>query len=229
MSRAALVTSILVAGLTLSLEAGQQPAPRAYLGFDRNVYPGDEKLSTLHAHFSYTGYWLSNPPGEKSNSWTGKRRLLDAAGFGFLLLFNGRSSEALRRRAGAIQAKSASRFAGELGTADGEAAVAAGKDQGFPENAVVFLDMEEGGRMTAEQRAYIHAWVDAVNTAHYRAGIYCSGIPARDDGNVITAVDIQQNAAGRAIVYWVANDACTASRGCVLAARDPAASEHTTS
>lgn len=78
--------------------------------------------------------------------------------------------------------------------------------------------------MTTQQRAYIHAWVDAVNGAHYRAGIYCSGIPARDDDNVITAVDIQQNAGGRAIVYWVANDACTASKGCVLTARDPAAS-----
>jgi hypothetical protein len=41
---------------------------------------------------------------------------------------------------------------------------------------------------------------------------------------VITAVDIHDNAGSRAIVYWVANDACSASKGCVLAPRDPAES-----
>jgi hypothetical protein len=182
------------------------------LGFDRNIYPGDDKLSMLHEHFSFTGYWLSNPPGERSNSWTGKRRILEATGFGFLLLFNGRSSEALRRRAA------------EQGATDGLTAATDAAQQGFPENAVIFLDMEEGGRMSANQRAYIHAWVDTVKGAHYRAGIYCSGIPARDDENVITAVDIRQNAGGRAIVYWVANDTCSASKGCVLTPRDPAES-----
>jgi hypothetical protein len=202
----------IVLSLVLSSAAGPQSDVRFYLGFDRNLYPGDDKLAKLHEHFSYTGYWLSNPPGERSNSWTGKRRLLDSAGFGFLLLFNSRSSETLRRRAG------------ELGAADGAAAVAAAKQQGFPENTVIFLDLEEGGRMTVGQQAYIHAWVDAVNGAQYRAGIYCSGIPARDDGNVITAVDIHDNAGGRAIVYWVANDACSASKGCLLTPRDPAAS-----
>jgi hypothetical protein len=210
--------------LAASMISGQQPAPPFYLGFDRNLYPGDDKLATLHQHFSFTGYWLSNPPGERSNTWTGKRRTLDAAGFGFLLLFNGRPSEALRRRAGAIQAKSASRFAADLGATDGRAAVTCAAKEGFPENAVIFLDLEEGGRMSAEQRAYIYAWVDAVTTGHFRAGIYCSAIPARDDENVITAVDIHEHADGRAIVYWVANDACSASKGCVLSARDPAES-----
>ena len=36
----------------------------AYLGFDRNAYPGDANLKALHQTFSYTGYWLNNPPGE---------------------------------------------------------------------------------------------------------------------------------------------------------------------
>ena len=38
-----------------------------YLGFDRNEYPGDANLKTLRQTFSYTGYWLNNPPGATSN------------------------------------------------------------------------------------------------------------------------------------------------------------------
>src|SRR5579871_3378594 len=68
-----------------------------FLGFDRNVYPGDDKLPVLRQHFAFTGYWLGNPPGEKSNTWAGKRQKLQEAGFGFLLLFNSRSSTVLER------------------------------------------------------------------------------------------------------------------------------------
>ncbi len=184
----------------------------AYIGFDRNIYPGDDKLPALRKHFAFTGYWLGLPPGERFNTWTGKRATIESAGFGFLLLYNARSSAALRRDAA------------KLGTQDGAAAVAAARKEGFPENAVIFLDLEEGGRMSAAQHAYIHAFADAVTSAHYRAGVYCSGIPARDDENVVTAVDIRAHAEGRLIVFWVANDACSASKGCVLEPRDPAES-----
>jgi hypothetical protein len=61
-----------------------------YLGFDRNDYPGDANLKVLRQTFSYTGYWLNNPPGENANSWTGHRIAIQNAGFGFLVLFNGR-------------------------------------------------------------------------------------------------------------------------------------------
>ena len=61
-----------------------------YLGFDRNDYPGDANLKTLHQTFSYTGYWLNNPPGANSNNWIGHRAAVESAGFGFLVLFNGR-------------------------------------------------------------------------------------------------------------------------------------------
>ena len=73
--------------------------------------------------------------------------------------------------------------------------------------------------MLPEQKAYIYAWVDAVTAAGFRAGIYCSGMPAPDDGNVITAEDIRQNAAGRNIAYWVTNDACPPAPGCAFPQR----------
>ena len=77
--------------------------------------------------------------------------------------------------------------------------------------------------MLPEQKAYIYAWVDAVTAAGFRAGIYCSGISAEKEGgeNIVTAADIRQNAGGRKIVYWVTNDACPPSPGCVFPRKPP--------
>src|ERR1700689_1351185 len=68
----------------------QSETPLSYLGFDRNEYPGDRNLKELRATFSYSSYWLNNPPGTSVNTWLGKRSKLEAAGFGFAVLFNGR-------------------------------------------------------------------------------------------------------------------------------------------
>ena len=78
--------------------------------------------------------------------------------------------------------------------------------------------------MLPEQKAYIYAWVDGIAAAGFRAGIYCSGIAAKEDSgvSVITAEDIRQNAAGRKIAYWVANDACPPSPGCAFPNLRPA-------
>ena len=97
----------------------------------------------------------------------------------------------------------------------------------FPPEPIIFLDQEEGGRMLPQQKAYIYAWVDGVAAAGFRAGIYCSGIAAKEDGgvSVVTAEDIRQNSAGRKIVYWVANDACPPSPGCAFPKRPPSPAE----
>src|SRR6202041_2289440 len=137
-----------------------------YLGFDSNDYPGDAKLKTLHQTFSYTGYWLNNPPGASSNSWTGHRAAVESAGFGFLVLFNGRLYAELKSVANAAR----------LGQSDAQAAATAARREGFPRAIIIFLDQEQGGRMLPEQKAYIYAWVDAVTAAGFRAGIYCSGM-----------------------------------------------------
>jgi Domain of unknown function (DUF1906) len=188
--------------LSFYVSAWAQTGP--YLGFDRNEYPRDANLKALRQTFSYTGYWLNNPPGEKTNTWRGHRAAVESAGFGFLVLFNGRFYADL---------KSVTR-AKKLGETDAQAAAAAARREGFPAQTVIFLDQEQGGRMLPEQKAYIYAWVDGVVAAGYRAGVYCSGIPAKDDENIVTAEDIRSHAAGRRIVYWAINDACPPSPGC---------------
>jgi len=185
----------------------------AYLGFDRNDYPGDANLAILRRMFSFTGYWLNVPPGAQSNSWIDKRRAVREAGFGFLVLFNGRLDAELKRQNDPAQ----------TGRADAGIAVASAQREGFPPDTVIFLDQEEGGRMLPEQKAYIYAWVDGVSAGGYRAGIYCSGIAASEGRgvSVITAQDIRQNAGKRKIAYWVTNDACPPSPGCAFQRKIP--------
>jgi len=185
----------------------------SYLGFDRNDYPGDENLGLLRRSFAFTGYWLNVPPGGTTNSWAGKRETLRNAGFGFLVLFKGKLDAELKK----------SNDPAGIGRSDAAAAIAAAKNEGFPAQTVIFLDVEEGGRMLPEQKAYIYAWGDGVTTGGFRAGIYCSGIAAKEGAGVtvITAEDLQQNAGARSVVYWVANDACPPSPGCALPQSPP--------
>jgi hypothetical protein len=201
--------AFLSTGFQLMPDSSAPPAPHAgYIGFDRNDYPGDSNLKRLRDTFSYSGYWLNNPPGAQSNSWTGKRQILESAGFGFLVIFNGRNYDEIK----------SSGDAARLGSSDAAAAVSAAHVEGFPPQTVIFLDQEQGGRLLPEQRAYLHAWVDGVNLSHFLAGIYCSGIAFKEGSgaSVVTAEDIRQNAEGRKIKYWVVNDSCPPSPGCTL-------------
>jgi hypothetical protein len=190
---------------------------RAYLGFDRNTYPGDATLPTLHKTFSFTGYWLNNPPGESANTWHGKREILNSTGFGFLLLFNGRLYKDLKTVA----------LARSIGTRDAAATIAAARREGFANGAIIFLDQEQGGHMLPAQRAYLHSWIDGIIAAGFRAGIYCSGIAATEngEGGVITANDIRDGAAGRNIAFFIYNDACPPSPGCATPANPPSPSQ----
>lgn len=200
-----------------SASMAQQAPTTAYLGFDRNQYPGGENLKTLRQTFSYAGFWLNHPPGEKANTWAGKRQTLQSSGFGFLILFNGRLDAELKTVSNAAR----------LGKSDAQAAIASAHREGFPAGAIIFLDQEEGGRMLPEQKTYIYAWVDGVAAAGFRAGIYSSGIAAKEERgvSVVTAEDIRQSAAGRTIAYWIANDACPPSPGCVFPKPPPSPAE----
>ena len=198
-------SSSLVAVLALvCLSSASLTGQTSYLGFDRNTYPGDAYLKALRQTFSYTGYWLNNPPGERANAWAGHRAAVESAGFGFLVLFNGRVYAELKSVANAKK----------VGASDAQDAADAARGEGFPAHTIIFLDQEQGGRMLPAQKAYIYAWVDAVVAAGFRAGIYCSGVPAADDGNVVTAEDIRASAGSRKIVYWAINDGCPPAPGC---------------
>jgi hypothetical protein len=221
---AAWIVTVFFAGMTLavmfspsraqsSLEGSSQGPMPAYLGFDRNEYPGDSYLPALKQLFSFAGYWLNTPPGAKSNSWIGKRAILRDRGFGFLVLFNGRTSTELKRVLNPAA----------YAAADARNATENAKREGFPPGTVIFLDQEEGGRLLPEQQTYLLAWVDGINSASFRAGVYCSAIPVKEgrDESITTANDVHDHAGNRKIVYFVYNDTCPPSPGCISSKSAP--------
>lgn len=206
---------LLAAGVALAVpfessrDRGRHPPIGvSYLGFDRNEYPGDDKLAGLRQTFSFSGYWLNIPPGEKSNSWVGKRRVIQDVGFGFVVLFNGRQYADIK----------ASGDAAKLGDSDAALAVSSVRREGFPSKTIIFLDQEQGGRLLPEQRSYLLSWSDGVISGGFRAGVYCSGIAVKESsGNtIVTAIDIRDHAGSRELHYWVANDSCPPSPGCAF-------------
>lgn len=208
-----------LAATCLCISAGTQKSNSIstyYLGFDRNTYPGDEVLPLLRRTFSFAGYWLSAPPGEKRSSWTGKRKLLQQQGFGFMVLFNARASREVKtiqdaRAAGTLDAKRAAKLAVQ---------------NGFLPATIIFLDVEEGGRLSIAYHAYLKAWFEKLSATGFRPGVYCSGIPV-DEGNgvhITTAQDIQSHAGSNKIVFWVYNDTCPPSPGCTFPNAPPSPS-----
>jgi hypothetical protein len=198
--------SILAGSRTSSRASADQAPGTTYLGFDRNIYPGDDALPVLRKTFSFASYWLSPPPGEKVNRWRGKRELLRSHGFGFAVLYRARPSSEIRTETAAKQ----------KGALDAHSAATSARTEGFAAQTIVFLDIEEGGRLPAAYHAYLRAWTDELARAGYRAGVYCSGIPVDEGGgvNIITADDIRHNIGARRITYWVYNDVCPPSPGC---------------
>ncbi|MDR3762631.1 MAG: DUF1906 domain-containing protein [Acidobacteriota bacterium] len=200
-----LLLCLLIASLSAALAAQTN-----YLGFDRNLYPGDAAMKELRHTFAYTGYWLGNPPGERVNSWKGKRTMLAKEGWGFLLLFNGRDYAQLKGRP-------------NPGARDGQAAVRSSAAEGFRRGSILFLDQEQGGRMLPEQKKYVIAWAEAVRRGGYRPGIYCSGIEVKEpDGTTITTARDLHDSLGDKLVFWIANDACPPAPGCAYPKQLPA-------
>jgi hypothetical protein len=182
---------------------------RSYLGFDRNIYPGDAALPVLRRTFTFTSYWLSPPPGEKTNTWSGKRELLRKHGFGFVVLFRGREEKDLK----SVEDASAK------GEEDAQATVKAGQREGFGPQTIIYLDIEEGGRLSPNYRAYIIGWLWHLTPA-FRGGFYCSGIPVKEGKGkkITTCEDIYNDLwhRSREFSLWAYNDVCPPSPGCTF-------------
>jgi hypothetical protein len=196
-----------------SFNDAETPRPRTYLGFDANDYPGDRALPALRKTFSFLGYWLNRPPGTKTNSWRGKRDIVCNNGFGFLVLFNGRTESQLKPL-----------VAAELGVSDAELAVKSAQHEGFPAHTIIFLDPEEGGRMLPVQIDYLVAWIQHVNSSGFSAGVYCSGMKVKEGKGhfIVTADDIHERTAAKS--FFVYNDACPPSPGCLYLKNPPSPS-----
>jgi hypothetical protein len=211
-SRAVVLIFIVLLIATVA-PAPQSAVSRSYLGFDRNIYPGDAAMPILRKTFAFTSYWLSPPPGGKTNTWQGKREFLRSQGFGLLVLYRGRESGELKNEAAAKQ----------NGTQDAQNAAAAAKSEGFASGTIIFLDIEEGGRLPASYHAYLGVWSEELTRAGFHPGVYCSGMPVKEEPGVTitTADDIHNHAASGDITIWAYNDSCPPSPGCTFPQEPP--------
>jgi hypothetical protein len=211
------VLLILVVAACAQSPAIPSPSPALQnpIGFDSNEYPGDNALSALRRNFAFAGYWLTNPPGAHHNTWTGKRETLLRNGFGFLVLANGKTDAEIGR------AKRNGTPPAALGAKDAATAIAAATREHFPTHTILFLDQEEGGRLTTNQSTYLLGWTEAVARSGYLPGVYASGQPVDDaPGKTITTIQNIRElvAAGHLheIAFWVYQDACPPANGCTL-------------
>ena len=110
---------------------------------------------------------------------------------------------------------------------DTQVAAAGARREGFPPGSVIFLDIEEGGRLPSTYFTYLKAWASELERLGFRAGVYCSGIPI-DEGEGLTLITsdfIREKIKPTELVYWVYNDACPPSPGCSTPQDPPAPSK----
>jgi hypothetical protein len=214
---ATLLLITLTAGAQQSSPPNHAPAApiQQVIGFDTNNYPGDDALPELRKHFSFTGYWLTIPPGERQNNWRGKRDVLLRNGFGFLVLANGKTDAQISR------AKRNGTTPTALGARDATSAIAAAQREHFPTRTTIFLDQEEGGRLNENQSAYLLSWTETIAHSGYLPGVYASGQPVDDaPGKTITTIQyLRQQIAEKhlhEIAFWVYQDACPPANGCTM-------------
>ena len=188
-----------------------------YRGFDRNDYPGDDIMRQMMAsHAALPSLATGSPilpakpptPGSENVRCSNSRGGVSCA-----------RERKLDKEIRAAQSNGTS--PDNLGKQDAAVAIAAAKAEGFPRRTILFLDQEEGGRLLAEQAAYLLGWTEAVAASEFRPGVYASGQPVPDGPGktVDTIQDVRARVAAQhlhPIAVFAYQDSCPPSPGCTL-------------
>jgi hypothetical protein len=160
-------------------------AARGVPGFDTRDYPGDATMQRWYvaSPYRWVGYYLP-APCYTGTTWTGRRGVLQGQGWGFAVLYVGEQDwQAMRAAPGdtvPIAVEGARCATTNLTAANAERhaaeAEAAARADGFPQNTVIFLDVERVERVTPALAAYVRAWARAM----LRANFYAPGLYAHD-------------------------------------------------
>lgn len=143
----------------------------AFVGLDTDEFPGIAAMAAVKAETNavWTGFYLTAPSHSKSG-WAGTCANLLAMGWGFAPIYVGQQTEG----------PGSHLVTAAQGTLDGiDCAYQMGLE-GFPAGSRVFLDLENGGPFSPPQSDYVAAWVAAIQSAGYSAGVYCSHEIAQD-------------------------------------------------
>lgn len=81
------------AGIGRAIAHAAANATESHLGFDTNIYPGDEAMSAWKrdGEYEWVGYYL-DAPCHKDDSWSGKRQHLVDNGWGLAVIYVGQQT-----------------------------------------------------------------------------------------------------------------------------------------
>ena len=132
----------------------------SFYGMDLAAYPGDDVMQAWwnDSPFYYTGFYLGPAPYHPDTSFMDKRQVLVDQGWGLLPVYVGRQADSWNL---------------DQGVEDGDDAVNLAASAGFPDNTVIFLDIETSLPLTNSFLSYVTDWVSEVQSQGYIAGIYC--------------------------------------------------------
>lgn len=140
-----------------------------YAGFDASGFPGLPTMAWLrkNTNLVWCGFYLKSP-SHKDAGWMPHRADLLSQGWGFAPIYVGQQVTGPGSRV----------VTAAQGTHDGADAAAVMHAAGFPKNAFVYLDLENGPPLSAAQAGYVSAWVNAVTVTGFSPGVYCSYLMA---------------------------------------------------
>jgi len=167
-------------------------------GFDTGSYPGNAAISAWASKspYRFVGFYFDAPCHTTNTfkTWKGTYPHLKASGLGLAIVYVG------LQQGGCGQAK----LSRAKGIEHGQDTVTKFAAEGFPNGAVVFLDVEHyNGTLSAPMADYIRGWISAVlDSGKVKAGIYCPTSKA----NEIKAAAAREYAArglpGGSPVFW---------------------------
>ncbi len=163
---------------------GQARVSGRHLGFDTHTFPGEQALRTWKASgapYEWVGYYLPSPC-HRDRSWSGRRTLLGALGFGTAVIYVGQQTWGRTPHPASPGAQVAARHGlscnadyvtSARGAADGDDAARVAAAEGFARGTIVFLDIERMEQMPPAMRDYYRAWTARVLAdGRFRPGVY---------------------------------------------------------
>jgi hypothetical protein len=171
-----------------------------FAGFDTGSYPGDAAIRAWAAQspYRFVGFYFDAPchTTARFKTWSGKYPLIKSSGLGLIIIYVGLQQDGCGQ-AGLSRAR---------GLKDGGDTAAKFAVEGFPDDAVVFLDIEHyDGALSAPMEAYVTGWLSAIlDAGRITPWIYC---PASKAGEIRLAAGKEFAAHGQPgsfPVFWVA-------------------------
>jgi Domain of unknown function (DUF1906) len=139
-----------------------------FLGFDRFGYPGDALMQSLRdsvPDLTFVCLYLAPAPSHPNGSWMDAVPALQSMGWNLVPTYVGQQ----------VIGGGSHIVTAQQGVADAADACNLAANANLNPGSVLYLDIENGGQMPADQVEYVIAWISEIHhNSDYWAGVYCS-------------------------------------------------------